>query len=80
MLCADPKTKEIRLFLVGPKECEITGLTFTPDQKTLFINCNTLGSVAIATGQMAVMRYRAALQWSSRKMTGKLLAADQSFS
>jgi uncharacterized protein len=38
MLCADPKTKEIRLFLVGPKECEITGLTFTPDQKTLFIN------------------------------------------
>lgn len=38
MLCADPKTKEIRRFLVGPKECEITGLTFTPDQKTLFIN------------------------------------------
>ena len=38
MLCADPKTKEIRLFLVGPKECEITGLTFTPDQNTLFIN------------------------------------------
>lgn len=38
MLCADPQTKEIRRFLVGPKECEITGLTFTPDQKTMFIN------------------------------------------
>ncbi|MCB5363984.1 PhoX family phosphatase [Pusillimonas sp. CC-YST705] len=38
MLCADPVTKEIRRFLVGPKECEVTGLTFTPDSKTLFIN------------------------------------------
>ena len=38
MLCADPQTKEIRRFLVGPKECEITGITFTPDQRTLFVN------------------------------------------
>ena len=38
MLCADPTTKEIRRFFVGPKECEVTGLTFTPDSKTLFIN------------------------------------------
>ncbi len=38
MLAADPVTKEIRRFLVGPKECEVTGLTFTPDSKTLFIN------------------------------------------
>ncbi len=38
MLAADPVSKEIRRFLVGPKECEVTGLTFTPDQKTMFIN------------------------------------------
>ena len=38
MLCADPESKEIRRFFVGPKECEVTGLTFTPDGKTLFIN------------------------------------------
>jgi uncharacterized protein len=38
MLAADPKTKEIRRFFVGPKECEVTGLTFTPDNKTMFIN------------------------------------------
>ncbi len=38
MLAADPVTKEIRRFLVGPKECEVTGLAFTPDSKTLFIN------------------------------------------
>ncbi len=38
MLCADPKTKEIRRFFVGPKECEVTGVAFTPDHKTMFIN------------------------------------------
>lgn len=38
MLVADPLTREIRRFLVGPKECEITGIAFTPDSKTLFVN------------------------------------------
>ena len=38
MLCADPVTKEIRRFFVGPKECEVTGISFTPDHKTMFIN------------------------------------------
>jgi len=38
MLVADPATKEIRRFLVGPSGCEITGITWTPDQKYLFIN------------------------------------------
>ena len=38
MLCADPVSKEIRRFLTGPKECEVTGITFTPDSKTMFIN------------------------------------------
>lgn len=30
--------RKLRRFLVGPKECEITGITETPDGKTLFIN------------------------------------------
>ncbi|WP_397475294.1 PhoX family protein [Pusillimonas sp.] len=38
MLCADPGSKEIRRFFVGPKECEVTGIAFTPDSKTMFIN------------------------------------------
>jgi secreted PhoX family phosphatase len=38
MLAADPATKEIRRFLVGPSGCEITGVTWTPDRKTMFIN------------------------------------------
>lgn len=38
MLCADPVTKEIRRFFVGPKEAEVTGITWTPDCRTMFIN------------------------------------------
>ena len=38
MLCADPRTREIRRFLVGPKECEVTGIAFTPDHRTMFVN------------------------------------------
>ena len=37
MLCADPNTKETRRFLVGPKQCEVTGVFATPDEKTLFV-------------------------------------------
>ncbi|MCB1639456.1 MAG: PhoX family phosphatase [Thiothrix sp.] len=37
MLCADPQTGEIRRFLTGPVACEVTGITFTPDYRTLFV-------------------------------------------
>lgn len=37
MLCGDPKTGEVRRFLTGPIGCEITGLTFYEDQKTMFV-------------------------------------------
>ncbi len=38
MLAADPATGEFRRFLVGPKGCEITGYTTTPDGRTGFVN------------------------------------------
>ncbi|MGO2497313.1 MAG: PhoX family protein [Vibrio litoralis] len=37
MLCGDPNTGEIKRFLTGPIGCEITGLTFSPDNRTLFV-------------------------------------------
>jgi hypothetical protein len=46
MLAADPATKEIRRFLVGPSGCEITGVTWTPDRKTMFINVQHPGEVS----------------------------------
>lgn len=37
MLCADPVTRETRRFLQGPNVCEITGVTVTPDERTMFV-------------------------------------------
>ena len=37
MLVGDPMTGEIRRFMVGPKECEVTGFAWSADRKTLFI-------------------------------------------
>ena len=37
MLAADTETGEIRRFLVGPISCEITGLSFSPDRRTMFV-------------------------------------------
>jgi len=37
MLAADPATKEIRRFLVGPSQCEVTGAMSTPDATTMFV-------------------------------------------
>ena len=38
MLACDPATGEVRRFLTGPTNCEITGCTFTPDLRTMFVN------------------------------------------
>ena len=37
MLLGDPATGEIRRFLVGPRQCEVTGITWSADRKTLFV-------------------------------------------
>ena len=38
MLACDLASGEVRRFLTGPTNCEITGATFTPDGRTVFIN------------------------------------------
>jgi len=38
MLAADPRSGETRRFLVGPPNCEVTGVITTPDMRTMFIN------------------------------------------
>ncbi len=38
MLACDRATGEVRRFLTGPSNCEITGAAFTPDMRTMFIN------------------------------------------
>lgn len=38
LLVANPDTGEIRRFLTGPVGCELTGIAFSPDLRTLFVN------------------------------------------
>lgn len=38
MLACDPRSGEVRRFLTGPRGCELTGATMTPDGCTLFVN------------------------------------------
>ncbi len=37
MLVADPDSGEIKRFMVGPRECEVTGITWSPDKRTVFV-------------------------------------------
>ena len=54
MLCADPETGEIRRFLTGPRGCEVTGVTATPDLKTLFVNLQHPGEGGTTANPTAV--------------------------
>jgi uncharacterized protein len=46
MLACDPQTGEVRRFLTGPRGCEITGCTWSPDARTMFINIQHPGENA----------------------------------
>ena len=37
MLVGDPASGEIRRFLVGPRECEVTGIAWSADRTALFV-------------------------------------------
>jgi uncharacterized protein len=46
MLACDTATGEMRRFLTGPVNCEITGVTWSPDMRTMFINVQHPGENA----------------------------------
>lgn len=52
MLIADPTSKAVHRFMVGPKGCEVTGITWTPDQRYVFINIQHPGEgLSVAESQ-----------------------------
>ncbi|EDY87027.1 Tat pathway signal sequence domain protein [gamma proteobacterium HTCC5015] len=53
LLCCDPNSGEVKRFLVGPWGSEITGLTFSPDNTTLWVNVQHPGGhyPAVAGGR-----------------------------
>jgi secreted PhoX family phosphatase len=46
MLAADPVSGQIKRFLTGPRNCEITGVTGTPDGRAMFVNIQHPGEPA----------------------------------
>ena len=52
-----PTADTLRRFLVGPKDCEITGVTETPDGKALFVNIQHPGESIAAADVTDPSRY-----------------------
>jgi uncharacterized protein len=71
MLAADPETGEVRRFLVGPRGCEITGLTFTPDGRTMFINVQHPGEATTFFGSPTPANPRAVSNWPDFDPAGR---------
>ena len=53
MLACDPATGEVRRFLTGPVNCEVTGAAFTPDGRSLFVNIQHPGEASGERGDPA---------------------------
>jgi secreted PhoX family phosphatase len=49
MLCGNTETGEIRRFLVGPVACEVTGITWSKDKKTMFVGIQHPGEEGTAS-------------------------------
>ena len=69
MLCADPATGETKRFLTGPAGCEITGVSFTPDRRAVFINIQHPGETASERGDPA--QPKAVSQWPDGPAGGR---------
>ncbi len=48
MVCADPNSGETRRFLTSPNKCEVTGVTMTPDGKTMWVGIQHPGEDSLA--------------------------------
>ncbi len=63
MVCADPNTKEARRFLTSPNKCEVTGVTTTPDGRTMFVGIQHPGEDSLAANPEQFSAWPAS-QWS----------------
>jgi secreted PhoX family phosphatase len=65
MVCADPNTGATRRFLTGPARSEVTGVTMTPDGRTMFVGIQHPGEDATAANPQQFSAWPAS-QWSVR--------------
>jgi len=75
MLAVDPDTGETRRFLTGPIGCEITGVTMTPDLKTMWVNIQHPGEVPEVLKRQGVKKTPAtpniASNWPDHQQNGR---------
>ena len=57
MMCADPNTGATRRFLTSPTDCEVTGITITPDQRTMFVSIQHPGDRATPANPTATSNW-----------------------
>lgn len=76
MLVADPATGTIRRFLTGPRGCEITGISATPDGTTLFVNIQHPGETPSERSDPA--RPLAVSAWPSKQYPQALAGRPRS--
>ncbi len=65
MVCADPETREMRRFLTGPANCEVTGITMAPDGRTLFVGIQHPGEGGTAANPTEFSAWPSS-QWATR--------------
>ncbi|GAA3238386.1 PhoX family phosphatase [Actinocorallia longicatena] len=63
LLASDPATREIKRFLTIPRGAEVTGVTFTPDFKAMFVNIQHPGEASTAWGAPTPADPRAVSNW-----------------
>ncbi len=71
MLAADPANADLKRFLTGPRGAEITGITATPDQRTLFVNIQHPGESTTAWGTPTPENPRAVSNWPDFDPAGR---------
>lgn len=78
MLAANTQTGEIKRFLTGPRGCEITGITMTPDRKSMFVNMQHPGEGAGDNSDPTNPNYPIAVsQWPTNQGYGFPPSAPQ---
>ncbi|MGW1225741.1 PhoX family protein [Streptomyces sp. NPDC002530] len=71
LLAADPRTGRVSRFLTAPRGAEVTGVSSTPDGRTLFVNIQHPGSATAAWGAPTAANPAAVSDWPDRACHGR---------
>ncbi|MGW0819805.1 PhoX family protein [Streptomyces sp. NPDC002845] len=71
LLAADTTTGTVRRFLTAPRGAEVTGVTATPDGRTLFVNIQHPGERTTRWGTPDAENPRAVGNWPDRRADGR---------